>query len=266
MQPPSRWLAHSPMTEPGELAGLFARLPSDVADLDRVVQGLLIHGDQLARYGDDPGAFAPVSRTTLPVKQRLAALLERDGRALNEVREPTRREVGTCRDFALMLCAFLRAAGTAARVRCGFASYFADAWEDHWVCEYWNSSDGRWCLTDAQIDDVQRAAFRVAFDISDVPREKFLIAGEAWLRCRAGQDKPERFGQGGTTGLWFMKVNVVRDAYAINNRETSPWDRWRECPPELRTVAAEETTALDALARNPEGVVALMPAWLDGAA
>ena len=214
MQPPSRWLAHTPMTEPAALASLFTRLPPDVAGLNRVVQGLLVHGDLLGKYGDDPGAFGPVNRTTLPVKQRLAALLERDGRALNEVRAPAQRAIGTCRDFALMVCAFLRAAGTAARVRCGFASYFADAWEDHWVCEYWNSNEDRWCLTDAQIDDVQRTAFGVAFDTSDVPRDVFLTAGEAWLRCRAGQSKPERFGQGGTRGPWFMKVNVVRGQVA----------------------------------------------------
>jgi hypothetical protein len=44
-----------------------------------------------------------------------------------------RKAVGQRRDFALMMCAFLRAKGTAARVRCGFASYFGEGWEDHWV-------------------------------------------------------------------------------------------------------------------------------------
>jgi hypothetical protein len=266
MQPPSRWLAHTPMTEPAALASLFTRLPPDVAGLNRVVQGLLVHCDLLEKYGDDPGAFGQVNRTTLPVKQRLEALLERDGRELNEVRMPTQREVGTCRDFALMVCAFLRATGTAARLRCGFASYFGEAWEDHWVCEYWNSREGRWCLTDAQLDEVQRAAFQIPFDTADMPRDVFLTAGEAWLRCRADNDKPERFGQGGTKGLWFMKVNVVRDAFAVNNRETSSWDRWREAPPELRTVSHDELTALDWLSRNPEEAVELMPSWLDGVA
>ncbi len=264
MDSPSRWLAHTPMTEPAALASLFIRLPSDVAGLNRVVQGLLVHCELLAKYGDDPSAFGPVSRTTLPVKQRLEALLDRDGRELNEVRMPTQREVGTCRDFALMVCAFLRATGTPARLRCGFASYFGEAWEDHWVCEYWNSRERRWCLTDAQIDEVQKATFQVSFETSDVPRDAFLTAGEAWRRCRAGADKPERFGQGGTRGPWFMKVNVVRDALAVNNRETSAWDRWREAPPELRKVSDNEVTALDSISRNPEEVVELAPPWLVG--
>ena len=266
MQPPSRWLAHTPMTEPAALATLFTRLPQNVAALNRVAQGLLVHGDLLGKYGDDPAAFGPVSRTTLPVQQRLEAVLERDGRPLDEVRARTQRGVGTCRDFALLVCAFLRTMGTPARLRCGFASYFADAWEDHWVCEYWNSNEGRWCLTDAQIDGVQKAAFQVAFDTSDVPRGVFLTAGEAWLRCRAGIDKPERFGQGGTRGLWFMKVNVVRDALAVNNRETSSWDRWREAPPGLRIVPHAELAAVDSLARNPEQEVELTPSWLGRAA
>lgn len=93
-------------------------------------------------------------------------------------------------------------------------------------------------------------------------RDVFFTAGEAWLRCRAGNDKPERFGQGATKGLWFMKVNVVRDAFAVNNRKTSSWDRWREAPPELRTVSHDELAALDSLSRNSEAAVALMPPWL----
>jgi hypothetical protein len=63
-----------------------------------------------------------------------------------------------------------------------------------------------------------------------------------------------------------MKVNVVRDALALNNRETSPWDRWREALPAMRTVSPDELAALDSLARNPEQAVEMMPSWLDDVA
>ena len=237
-----------------------------MASLNRVVQGLLVHCEWLGQYGNEPGTFGPVSRTTLPVKECLAGLLERDGRKLDEAGAPTGRAAGTCRDIALMLCAFLRATGTAARLHCGFASYFGETWEDHWVCEYWNSHEGRWCLSDAQLDGVIRAARGVTFDTSNLPRDVFLTAGEAWLRCRAGHDDPERFGQRTTKGRWFMAVNVVRDALAVNNRETSSWDRWREARPELRTVSSREAATLDRLARDAEDAVELTPPWLNAVA
>jgi hypothetical protein len=60
-------------------------------------------------------------------------------------RPAEQRMVGFCYHFAL-----LRATGTPARVRCGFAGYFeAGLWIDHWVTEYWDG-DG-WRLTDPQI-------------------------------------------------------------------------------------------------------------------
>lgn len=95
-----------------------------------------------------------------------------------------------------------------------------------------------------------------------MPRDAFLTAGAAWLRCRAGLAEAERFGQGATRGLWFLKVNVVRDANAVNNRETSTWDRWRKAPVELRTVCDGEVAKLDKLARSPESVVDLVPSWV----
>jgi hypothetical protein len=262
-QSPNRWLVHTPMTDPAGLACLVDGLPGDITALNQVVQGLIVHCAWLKQYGDGD-AFGIVSRTTLPVEERLAALVTRDGCELKS-RMPTRREVGTCRDFALMMCAFLRAKGTAARLRCGFASYLGEGWEDHWVCEYWNSREGRWCLNDAQLDEIIKAACNVTFDASDVPRDRFLTAGEAWLRCRIGNDDPNRYGQGSIRGIWFMSVNVVRDAFAVNNRETSTWDRWREAPSELRTVSQEELATLDRLSRSPEEVPGeLVPPWLGG--
>jgi hypothetical protein len=37
-----------------------------------------------------------------------------------------------------MLRAILRSKAIAARLRCGFADYLTDGWEDHWVCQYWD--------------------------------------------------------------------------------------------------------------------------------
>jgi Transglutaminase-like superfamily len=225
-----RWAAHSQMSDPAKHAGLAAALPSGVGALNRVVQGLLIHSDWLGAYDVDERRVRANSRKTLPVADRLADILEDDPRPLHVARLPQRRSAATCRDFALMMCSFLRAKGVPSRIRCGFASYFGDGWEDHWVCEFWDGAAQAWRLSDPQIDEVLRARLRIEFDPANVPRTSFLTAGEAWMEHRAGRSDPRRFGHGEATGLWFLKVNVVRDHYALNGRETSAWDEWRSTP------------------------------------
>jgi hypothetical protein len=252
MQPPSRWLNHSAMTDPFALDAEIGRLPHDVASLNRITQGLLLHSDWLENYGVDPRTLGVISRKTLSVSERLGALIARDGLHLDIARAPERRQVGTCRDYALTLCSFLRTTGTPARLRCGFASYLAEGWEDHWVCEYWDNQKQAWLLSDAQLDDVIRSACGVTFDPCDLPGEVFVSAGDAWLSCRMGDSDPNEFGHGDAKGIWFIKVNVIRDSHALNNQETSEWDRWREAAASWRCVATEESTSLDRLARAPE--------------
>ena len=130
---PDHYATHGAFTHPEAEGSWLQGLPADVAGLCRVVQGLLIHdhfGFHL--YGPPPPAFHHASRQTLPVSQRMSAILRADGERLSVARQPFARSVGTCRDFALMLCALLRQQGVSARVRCSFARYFkALSYEDH---------------------------------------------------------------------------------------------------------------------------------------
>ena len=230
--------------------------------MNRVVQGLLIHSDWLAAYGLDETGFQGISRATLPVADRLRAIFTADKQQLRLPRPPGGRAVGTCRDYALMLCSFLRAKGVPSRVRCGFASYFSSAWEDHWVCEYWDRQAQTWRLSDPQIDKVLKDRCRIDFDLEDVPARAFVAAGQAWSHCRSGKSDPARFGHGDVTGLWFIKVNVVRDHYTVNGWETSVWDGWRAAAPSRRTVADDEIALLDGLAAQPEQpLVEVDPGW-----
>ena len=103
---------------------------------------------------------------------------------------------------------------------------------------------------------------RIEFDPADIPRSAFLTAGEAWLRCRAMQSDPNLFGRGDVTGLWFVKVNVWRDHYVLNDKETSGWDRWREASQAERSVPQKEITLLDDLATHPEKLIEIAPNWL----
>jgi hypothetical protein len=263
MENVERWIYHSAMSDPGRHGAAVAGLPSAVGALNGVVQGVIIHSDWLSAYGVGESQFVRVSRETLPVAERLALVLDNDAPALTERRLPAQRSVGTCRDFALMLCAFLRSKGIPAWLRCGFAAYLTDGgWEDHWVCEYWDERTRCWRLSDAQMDDVLSERRKIAFDPTDAPRHLFMMAGQAWMACRAGECDPDRFGHGATRGLWFAKVNVVRDHYAINNREISDWDAWRAAPNSKRVISDSDSVLLDNLAGCPEQPIAdLAPDW-----
>src|SRR5262249_28747353 len=130
-----------------------------------------------------------------PVERMLDHLLAHNGQPLSVTRPVDERLVGVCRHFTVLLVAMLRAQGVPARARCGFGVYFKPGhFEDHWVCEYWKSAEGRWVLVDAQIDELQWATLKPDFDVLDVPRDRFVIAGDAWAQCRAGDTDPSTFG------------------------------------------------------------------------
>jgi hypothetical protein len=219
--------APAPLTDLSRHAARVRELPVATAALCRVVQGLIVHPFLAHLYGLAPAA---VRRDDLEIRAASAMvdrILELDARPLAEPRPPERRFVGNCRHFTVALCAFLRGQGVAARARCGFGAYFnAPFFEDHWVCEVWDEDRAAWRLVDAQIDALQRRALATSFDPLDVPRSEFLVAGDAWQRCRRGRADPQRFGILDMRGLWFVRGNLVRDLAALTKRELLPWDGW----------------------------------------
>ncbi len=259
----SQWLRHTTTTEPGGFGPQIAQLPADIAALSGAIQRLLVHTDCLALYGLDARSMTNISRATLPVQERLHRLSDTGHLDLAEGRPPTGRQVGTCRDFALFLCSFLRVHHTPARVRCGFASYFGAGWWDHWICEVWSAEAKAWLRADAELDEVMCAACHITFDPLNMPQGTFLTAPEAWAGCRAGPLSPDEFGHGEHRGLWFIGMNVARDSLSLNGQEMSPWDRWREAGPAFRHLSADQRLRIDDLARDPERLPdPLTPPWL----
>jgi hypothetical protein len=59
-----------------------------------------------------------------------------------------------------------------------------------------------------------------------VPRDRFLIAGDAWVKCRTDEADPATFGIFDEGGLWFIAQNMIRDLAALNKVEMLPWDVW----------------------------------------
>ena len=244
---------HGPMTAPLGHARELKGLPTDIAALCQIVQGVLIHRDLAGvcydvRLSEERREEAHLR----PIPEMLARITRLDARALTAVREPALRLPTVCRHFALMLTALLREQGVAARARCGFAAYFTPGkFEDHWVCEYWSESRPRWTLVDAQLDAVQRRSLKVDFDPFDVPRDRFIIAGDAWQRCRARAGDPAKFGLSfvpGLAGMWFIAGNVVRDLAALNRMEMLPWDVWGLMPANDAGLSAEAGAVLDRIA------------------
>jgi Transglutaminase-like superfamily len=215
------------MSDPGRHAALFNELPRDPSALAKTVQGLLIHQHIAPAYGVTLSRDQQAQPHVRAVEKILDHILTRDGRPLSAERATNERQVGVCRHFTLLHVAMLRTQGIPARARCGFGAYFEKGkYLDHWVTEYWNERRKRWQLFDAQIDDRQRELFRIEFDTADVPRDQFLVAGDAWSLCRGGKADPSAFGILDMHGLWFIAGNLARDVAALNNHEMLPWDIW----------------------------------------
>jgi hypothetical protein len=240
-----------PMTTPGRYAHLLEGLPRDIAGLAAVAQGLLIHEHMAKGYGVELSDSDRASVHIRPVEGILEQIVARDGRPLGVPRAPAGRLPGNCRHFTVLVTAALRAQGVPARARCGFAGYFGTGgFEDHWVCEYWHVGQERWVLADAQIDDVQRSWFEVDFDLTDVPRDRFLVAGEAWAQCRSGTADPAKFGLSllKEAGDWWIAGNLMRDAAALLNVELLPWDCWGAMPAPGDPIGDELAELFDRLA------------------
>ena len=232
------------------------------------MQGLFIHdysGGFL--YGDPPRDKDLTPRETVPVAERLDQIMGAHNQSLDSARPVFERQVGTCRDYALMLCSMLRHHGTAARVRCGFARYFGfNDFDDHWLVEYWRHDESRWAMADAQLDAAHRKHYDISFPIHDVPTGQFVSASAAWKMIRVGSFDASQFGHGDDDGEWFMHVNLIRDVLAMQNNEVSPWDQWRDVDGDNRVLDDSIRTLCDEMAhmamRPQTRAYITKPAWL----
>jgi hypothetical protein len=240
-----------PLTDAGAHRDALLALPKDVPELLAAVQGNLVHQDLTHLYDFELSEAQRETAHVRPADRILEQILTDDQRPLADPREPQARFACTCRTFTLMTVAALRAHGVPARARCGFLHYDpnSDWYIDHWVAEYWNGE--RWILSDAQMDPVQVKAFGLDFDPADVPRDKFVVAGQAWIAYRKGEldgDKCGLPGIPGESGPWWIAANLIRDVASLANMELLPWDVWGRIPEPEDTIDADLTALLDDLA------------------
>jgi hypothetical protein len=216
-------------TVPGSLTDLttispaaLERIPSKPVDICRPAHTLVIQPSDAKALGLPDERFS--ENQLRPAAALVEALLALDPASLDVPRTSDRRVVGTCRHFAVLTCALLRYRGIAARVRCGFATYFQpEQGLDHWITEYWHEQDKRWVRIDSQI-----LGQSVLAEPADLRPGQFLTGGEAWRAFREGDIDAAKFGVYGT-GNWGpaeIRGNAIRDLAALNKVETLPWDEW----------------------------------------
>jgi hypothetical protein len=248
-----------PMTSAGRYVAWLDQLPRDVGELARIVQGLAIHEFAADWYGVSISAERQSESHIRSVEQMVERILALDRRPLSVTRPPEKRLVGVCHHFMLLLLAMLRAKGVPVRGRRGFGTYFNPGYfEDHVVCEYWNARENRWVLVDPQFDEVWCRKLKIDHDVLDVPRDRFLIAGDAWMLCGAGKADPDRFGiiKGNLRGRWFIADNLVHDVATLNKMELLQWDVWGAMPQPDHSLSDDELGFFDRLAsltREPDG-------------
>jgi hypothetical protein len=183
------------------------------------------------------------------MERRLERTLELDPAPLTTPRPNEKKVVGNCRDFSVTLASLLQSKGIPARPRCGFGTYFEPGlYIDHWVCEYWNETEQRWILVDAQLDELQREVLKISFNPLDVPRDQFIVGGAAWKICRSGEADADRFGIFDMHGIDFVKGDFIRDVAALNKVELLPWDCWGMIFMDYAGLPPDDLSMLDRLA------------------
>lgn len=221
----------SPWTDPGEHVAMYEDVPDDVGAIVEAVQGAVVHGGLVWLYELEPSEAQQEGAVIRRTDELLARIKALDDAGLEVHRPPEKRLVANCRQFAVLTCSILRAKGIPARARAGYALYTwrHGKYENHWICEYWNADEKRWVQVDAQIDAKQREIMQIDFDTLDMPKGRFVTAGEGFRSYRDGEVAPENFGVGGgdtwnAMGWTMAMENVTCDLLALNKVELLPWD------------------------------------------
>jgi hypothetical protein len=203
-------------SDPGPHAARVAALPTDPAELAAVVRNAIVH------YRESRVDFPPERLSEIDSRW-LDRILDHVDGPLDRPRADADKAVGCCRDFTLLTVAALRAHGTPARSRVGFASYLAPDWHyDHVVAEYWTGD--RWRLLDAQLDP----ALDWPADVQDLPRTAFESAAQVWTDHRAGKNVDSYGVLPGhpVRGPWLVRNYVIQELAHRCGDELLLWDVW----------------------------------------
>ena len=254
LNPQEYYAAQGQISDPGPYTAQFDALPNLLSDIVLAIQGVMLHIYWAENYGITLNRIRQEETNLRLIGDRLAKLIELSPTPLSQPRPLSKKTVGTCRDFALLLSAILRHRQTPARARSGFGTYFTEGrYEDHWICEYWLAPEERWVMIDPQLDPLQIETLAIDFDPLDMPPGKFITGGEAWQLCRSKEADPNLFGIFNMKGLDFVKGNLIRDFLALNKIEILPWDNFLLTGKPYSDLDPAEKDLMDRLASISSG-------------
>lgn len=248
--------AQSAITDAGEFVHLYEDISSEVSQIVKAVQGVIIGSDHAGALGFElPRKRRQHEENLRKVEDMLKCITAMDDRALVELRPPDKRLIGSCRHFAVLTCSLLRHKKIPARARGGFETHHSPVrHHDHWICEYWNPTQRRWVQVDAEMDSDLKQKWHIDFDPLDLPAGTFMTGAEAWQRCRKGELNPKQFGVGGGANEWiggwnFVLSELLLDLMALNKFELLPWDTNRLSEKEVSQLSESEYALLDSVAQ-----------------
>jgi len=239
----------SVITGPSIYSHLFERLPHDLPNLVKTVQGLLISLPWEDAYGLDTPRERHNEICLRTVPEMLKRLVELDSSPLVVSRPPQKRKVSLCRDFAVLLVSILRYQNVPARVRVGFAGYYraeTPRYWDHRIAEYWNEGLKRWVFVDAMTEEPILERLRFKIDPLDIDTSsEFLLAGDVWQRCRAGKANPQEFGDSpDDLGMAPIRYALLHDFDYLNKNELVGFDAWHSLINKPEDEVTEKDKAL----------------------
>lgn len=262
-------------TDLGLYTDFAKNLPNDIETLCSLLRNQIIHPFDLkdeeersnpySFYGD----MTKIPRTSLIYENdlfptaisMLAELLRRDSNFTIERKIENKIHV-CCRETAILLIAILKAKSIPARARCGFTHAVSeiDGAGDHWIVEYYNETFNRWVLVDPTMfyDKETLDYFDIDYSLTDIPRDKFIFAAEAYLGLRNGKCKTEDiycFSNPKTFGIKAAIDELFCDFHSLMNNEILFCQSPKYLKDNNYELTTDEYAELDELAKlmlNPD--------------
>ena len=254
--------------------GILIKITDNPEFLCSLVQGLLLHDNGVEFYKTqfkEELQFHPIN-----MEELIDEIIKIDSDYITTPRVPNKRVITSCREFATLSCALLRFKGISSRCRVGFPLYinvYDGFIAEHWVTEYWDGI--KWVRIDTQIDAMQLSAFQrkgmieieticdgeMQYSFSNphnLTDHDFIIAGRAWLNVRRGFTPAERFRYYHSSGLNYIKGELLRDFNALNKIEFQThnvvinqgynWNSWQLMSTPVTELSKRDYELLDYIA------------------